>query len=533
MNYDLTIDSTHQLILEISLPEGLKNISLILINHYQSENIIPSDEYTISNNTITYTIPSDLYEIEGNFSYLIRATNYESEHIKINSHICDAKNKCQQIEITSGDFALVMKCDVIDEPTSTTDYSSLSNKPSINGVELKGNKTLENLGIQPKGDYVTKDELHSHNNKEILDGITSEKITSWDNKSNFSGSYNDLSEKPTIPTKTSELTNDSNYVKDAGYVHTDNNYTTTEKNKLAGLSKIVVDSAMSSSSTNPVQNKVVKEYIDANSGGNSEMTILTNIDLADINKPGIYLADKETTTDNMREGATIALSYIDYLIVVRKYTDITMFQYSYDNTMTYVYWRMLHLDEDGNTYSVSEWTITKLTETDPTVPAHVKNITEEDISKWNSGTGGGGEVSGDTLPIGAIVEFDGDTVPEGYEAVEDKVVTLYENSSGSNGTITLSETSANFKELEIFFRNNDNVYNSVKVSSPNGKAVHLAANTTTSGMSYHKEKTISITGTTIQTRYTNGYIEYSISSGGVSYTGANNYIYIIKVIGYR
>ena len=38
-----------------------------------------------------------------------------------------------------------------------------------------------------------------------------------------------------IPTKTSDLTNDSNYVTDASYVHTDNNYTTTEKNKLAGV----------------------------------------------------------------------------------------------------------------------------------------------------------------------------------------------------------------------------------------------------------------------------------------------------------
>ena len=41
--------------------------------------------------------------------------------------------------------------------------------------------------------------------------------------------------RPTIPTKTSQLTNDSNFVSDQNYVHTDNNYTTTEKTKLAGL----------------------------------------------------------------------------------------------------------------------------------------------------------------------------------------------------------------------------------------------------------------------------------------------------------
>ena len=38
-----------------------------------------------------------------------------------------------------------------------------------------------------------------------------------------------------IPTKTSDLVNDSNFVSDANYVHTDNNFTTAEKNKLSGI----------------------------------------------------------------------------------------------------------------------------------------------------------------------------------------------------------------------------------------------------------------------------------------------------------
>ena len=42
-------------------------------------------------------------------------------------------------------------------------------------------------------------------------------------------------DKTEIPSKTSDLTNDSNFVSDANYVHTDNNYTTTEKNKLNGI----------------------------------------------------------------------------------------------------------------------------------------------------------------------------------------------------------------------------------------------------------------------------------------------------------
>lgn len=40
-----------------------------------------------------------------------------------------------------------------------------------------------------------------------------------------------------VPTKTSDLTNDSNFAVDANYVHTDNNYTTDEKNKLSGIAE--------------------------------------------------------------------------------------------------------------------------------------------------------------------------------------------------------------------------------------------------------------------------------------------------------
>lgn len=38
-----------------------------------------------------------------------------------------------------------------------------------------------------------------------------------------------------VPTKTSDLTNDSHFPSDASYVHTDNNYTTGEKTKLSGI----------------------------------------------------------------------------------------------------------------------------------------------------------------------------------------------------------------------------------------------------------------------------------------------------------
>ena len=51
-------------------------------------------------------------------------------------------------------------------------------------------------------------------NASVAKNITSTDITNWNNKSNFSGSYNDLTNKPTIPvvpTNISSFTNDSNY----------------------------------------------------------------------------------------------------------------------------------------------------------------------------------------------------------------------------------------------------------------------------------------------------------------------------------
>ena len=43
-------------------------------------------------------------------------------------------------------------------------------------------------------------------------GITQSDIDTWDGKSDFSGDYDDLTNKPTIPTAVSELTNDSGFI---------------------------------------------------------------------------------------------------------------------------------------------------------------------------------------------------------------------------------------------------------------------------------------------------------------------------------
>ena len=98
------------------------------------------------------------------------------------------------------------------------DYNDLTNKPtipSLNGyaTEQYVNEEIEKIDVTEQlTDYAKKSELHSHSNKNVLDGITTNKITEWDNKSTFDGNYNSLANKPTIPTKTSQLSNDSGFI---------------------------------------------------------------------------------------------------------------------------------------------------------------------------------------------------------------------------------------------------------------------------------------------------------------------------------
>lgn len=107
----------------------------------------------------------------------------------------------------------------------TSNYNALTNKPKINNVELNGNKTSSDLGLQPAGNYALESEIPTKTSDLTNDSgfitsytetdptvpshvknITQANITSWNNKSDFSGNYNDLTNKPTIPSEVTETT---------------------------------------------------------------------------------------------------------------------------------------------------------------------------------------------------------------------------------------------------------------------------------------------------------------------------------------
>lgn len=110
----------------------------------------------------------------------------------------------------------------------TSDYSALNNKPQINGVTLQGNKTTEDLNISyndlknrptipsaqiqsdweqtdsSKADFIKNKPSIPANLSDLNDDSSHRTVTdtekaTWNGKSNFSGDYNDLQNKPTIP----------------------------------------------------------------------------------------------------------------------------------------------------------------------------------------------------------------------------------------------------------------------------------------------------------------------------------------------
>lgn len=107
------------------------------------------------------------------------------------SCVVDGGAGCGNIKVDTVRLTGDIKVPVAGSVSGTSDYNELSNKPSINGTTLKGNMSLEKLGIQPTGDYATRDEI------------------------------------PVLP---------DNIVIDPNYTHTDNNLTDILLEKINGLS---------------------------------------------------------------------------------------------------------------------------------------------------------------------------------------------------------------------------------------------------------------------------------------------------------
>ena len=137
-----------------------------------------------------------------------------------NSFTTEEKNKLASLE-NYDDTAIVEelseKADISDIPTLTSDLENDSGFIT---------KDVDDLTYYPTNDSVNsivslkQNIINSENmlSADLVDDssttnkfVTTSDISNWNAKSDFSGSYNDLTDKPTIPTKTSDLVNDSDF----------------------------------------------------------------------------------------------------------------------------------------------------------------------------------------------------------------------------------------------------------------------------------------------------------------------------------
>ena len=110
-------------------------------------------------------------------------TNYDDTEIKKRIENKQDKLKSGENIKTINNQSILGEGNIIIEGSSgSSNYEDLDNKPKISNVELKGNKTLDDLGIQPKGNYLTS---YTENDPTVPSHVKSIKetdITNWNNK---------------------------------------------------------------------------------------------------------------------------------------------------------------------------------------------------------------------------------------------------------------------------------------------------------------------------------------------------------------
>lgn len=111
------------------------------------------------------------------------------------------------------------KADTTDLPTKLTDLTNDGN-------------------FVQDANYVHTDNNYTSTEKTKLNGIAAGAQVNKIETIKVNGTAQTITSKAvdiTVPTSTSDLTNNSNFVSDANYVHTDSNFTSAEKTKLSGI----------------------------------------------------------------------------------------------------------------------------------------------------------------------------------------------------------------------------------------------------------------------------------------------------------
>lgn len=238
---------------------------------------------------------------------------------------------------------------------STEDFTTaLKNKleglSNYNDTEVK--KSLASL-------QSTINTLVNENPNEVIDSFNEVKkfLEGVTDTENLAAMLAALESKITakIPTKLSQLNNDGNFVSDKNYVHTDNNFTTSEKEKLAGLANYD-DTAI----TKSINDEITRSKA-AESALSGKLDELSKVALADVGYFAIEYGDEESSSQADPAVTIINQPYYDYFMAkweaankpCEKKLDDTDFAYLQDDVTLRADGSPSHL-EDANYFQGAE-----------------------------------------------------------------------------------------------------------------------------------------------------------------------------------
>lgn len=256
---------------------------------------------------------------------------------QITQNLASKVDKVEGKQLSTEDFTTVLK-------------NKLEGLSNYNDAEVKKNIASLQSTINTLVNENPNEVIDSFNEvKKFLEGVT--------DTENLAAMLAALESKITakIPTKLSQLSNDGNFVQDTNYVHTDNNFTTEEKEKLAELTNYD-DTAITKSINDEITRSKAAEA--ALSGKLDE---LSKVALADVGYFAIEYGDEEDSSQADPAVTIINQPYYDYFMAkweaankpCEKKLDGTDFAYLQDDVTLRADGSSSHL-EDANYFQGAE-----------------------------------------------------------------------------------------------------------------------------------------------------------------------------------
>lgn len=256
---------------------------------------------------------------------------------QITQNLASKVDKVEGKQLSTEDFTTVLK-------------NKLEGLSNYNDAEVKKNIASLQSTINTLVNENPNEVIDSFNEvKKFLEGVT--------DTENLAAMLAALESKITakIPTKLSQLSNDGNFVQDTDYVHTDNNFTTEEKEKLAGLANYD-DTAI----TKSINDEITRSKA-AESALSGKLDELSKVALADVGYFAIEYGDEESSSQADPAVTIINQPYYDYFMAkweaankpCEKKLDGTDFAYLQDDVTLRADGSPSHL-EDANYFQGAE-----------------------------------------------------------------------------------------------------------------------------------------------------------------------------------